>query len=389
MITLTVNGISYQYPQVDDEDWGNQATLWASSVSDVLLCMRKPTLPTADAGVVRLGNGDAIEWRNFLNSANAKLYLDVDDKLYIKVGSNPAIDLTANAAGNVTGPVSSTDNALSRYDGTTGQVIQDSGAILDDSNNLSGLASVDATTVKQGGTALTDLFIDIIGSSTDHGIARWDGTTGKQLEDSGITIDDSNNMAIPGDATVTGNLSANGNVTLGDAAGDSITINAATSVSVPAAFGNKCIDVSTRATGASVGIRGVAIATNQASASGSSATYVDVTNATITITTSGRPVIITAVSTDATGPGFLAVSKTAAGTAQANIKLVRGVTDIGAYDIETASSNATDLTINFPPSSLLFLDAVAAGTYTYKLQIRLTNGTSYSVGGFKLIAYEL
>src|ERR1035441_8492498 len=31
------------------------------------------------------------------------------------------------------------------------------------------------------------------GSSTDHGIARYDGTTGKLLEDSGVTIDDRGN----------------------------------------------------------------------------------------------------------------------------------------------------------------------------------------------------
>lgn len=39
-------------------------------------------------------------------------------------------------SGDVTGPGSSTDNALVRFDGTTGKIIQNSGITLDDDNNL-------------------------------------------------------------------------------------------------------------------------------------------------------------------------------------------------------------------------------------------------------------
>ena len=45
-------------------------------------------------------------------------------------------------SGDVVGPASATDNALARFDTTTGKLIQNSGAILDDSNNLSGLGTV-------------------------------------------------------------------------------------------------------------------------------------------------------------------------------------------------------------------------------------------------------
>jgi hypothetical protein len=48
----------------------------------------------------------------------------------------------------VGGPASSTDNAIARFDGTTGKLVQNSGASLDDSNNMSA-ASYTAT----GGTA--------------------------------------------------------------------------------------------------------------------------------------------------------------------------------------------------------------------------------------------
>jgi hypothetical protein len=44
--------------------------------------------------------------------------------------------------GSVAGPASSTDNAVVRYDGTTGKVVQNSGVTIDDSNNVGGLANL-------------------------------------------------------------------------------------------------------------------------------------------------------------------------------------------------------------------------------------------------------
>ena len=48
-------------------------------------------------------------------------------------------------AGGVTGPVSSTDNAIARYDSTTGALIQNSGVTIDDSNNVSGVGTLTTT----------------------------------------------------------------------------------------------------------------------------------------------------------------------------------------------------------------------------------------------------
>jgi len=42
----------------------------------------------------------------------------------------------------VIGPSSATDNAVVRYDGTTGELVQDSGVLIDDSDNVTGLVSV-------------------------------------------------------------------------------------------------------------------------------------------------------------------------------------------------------------------------------------------------------
>jgi len=48
---------------------------------------------------------------------------------------------TTNASGDVTGPASSTDNAIARFDGTTGKLIQNSVTTIDDTGNASGILS--------------------------------------------------------------------------------------------------------------------------------------------------------------------------------------------------------------------------------------------------------
>ena len=47
--------------------------------------------------------------------------------------------------GDVVGPASSTDNAVARYNLTTGKLIQNSGVIIDDSNNVTGVNTLTAT----------------------------------------------------------------------------------------------------------------------------------------------------------------------------------------------------------------------------------------------------
>ncbi len=119
--------------------------------------------------------------------------------------------------GDVTGPASSTDNTVVRMDGTTGKVIQQSAVTIDDSGNVSGVGTlasgtvtvtgnivvsgtVDGRDVSNDGTTLdghtTSLATKAIGiaSVTDNKLVRFDGTGGKQLQDSAIVVDDSGNI---------------------------------------------------------------------------------------------------------------------------------------------------------------------------------------------------
>jgi len=71
-------------------------------------------------------------------------------------------------AGAVLGPASATDNAIARFDGTTGKMIQNSGATIDDSGNLSAVAGTFTG-------AFTSLGID-------------DNATGERLQISNTTL---------------------------------------------------------------------------------------------------------------------------------------------------------------------------------------------------------
>ena len=60
-----------------------------------------------------------------------------DGKMYIKKDNGTAsIVQVGYATGDVVGPASATDNALARFDGTTGKLVQNSLGILDDAGNL-------------------------------------------------------------------------------------------------------------------------------------------------------------------------------------------------------------------------------------------------------------
>jgi len=101
----------------------------------------------------------------------------------------------AGGGGDVFGPVSSTNNSVPRFDGTAGDTLQDSGIIIDDSDNVSGVNDLDAATITlPGGNVQTQLDEKIdgpaIASSTDNAIVRWDGAGGRAAQNSTVTVSD-------------------------------------------------------------------------------------------------------------------------------------------------------------------------------------------------------
>lgn len=64
----------------------------------------------------------------------------------VQTGQDIEISSTGGSGGgDVSGPASATDNAVTRFNGTTGKIIQNSGVIISDSNALSGVTNVTGT----------------------------------------------------------------------------------------------------------------------------------------------------------------------------------------------------------------------------------------------------
>jgi predicted small secreted protein len=117
-----------------------------------------------------------------------------------------------------------------------------------------------------------------------------------------------------------------------------------------------------------------------------STTYEDVTNLAASITTTGKPVIVTVVP-DA-DPSYIEIAKGASGAARAQIKLVRGSTDVKSLYLGEADGAATD--IFFPPGAISFIDTPTAGAHNYKIQALVNlNTVSLSIIGAKLFVREL
>lgn len=88
----------------------------------------------------------------------------------------------ALSAAKVTGPASATDNAVARFDATSGKVIQNSGVIVDDSNNVTGVNNLTVT-----------------GDLTVNGTTTTLNTATLDVEDVNITLNNGGNQATADD----------------------------------------------------------------------------------------------------------------------------------------------------------------------------------------------
>ncbi len=107
-----------------------------------------------------------------------------------------------------------------------------------------------------------------------------------------------------------------------------------------------------------------------------SATYVDVVNLTVTITTTGRPVMLFLIPDGSASPMLM---NNSSASAAIQIQMLRGATAIGAWQ----AGNIT------APVAIQIVDVPAAGTYTYKIQALAAAGGTAFLEFVKLAAYEL
>lgn len=121
-----------------------------------------------------------------------------------------------------------------------------------------------------------------------------------------------------------------------------------------------------------------------------STVYIDITNLTVTLTTTGRSVSLGLIS-DQGVLSYIFVEPSG-GTpvgVSGQIKLVRVITDLSIQRYGAGGAAAAGVAAVFPVSSFNYIDSPSAGTYTYKIQALAGGGSRISVIAAKLIAFEL
>lgn len=128
----------------------------------------------------------------------------------------------------------------------------------------------------------------------------------------------------------------------------------------------------------------------------SSSSYVDVTNLSVTITTTGRPVMLMLIGDGTSNVADVGAAESigpGGSTFVAKFKILRDSTIVSVNEIFVGMtghpSGSFTAQINVPPGSINTIDFPAAGTYTYKLQALISGGDSVYVENSKLVAFEL
>jgi hypothetical protein len=134
------------------------------------------------------------------NLANGELAVNITDgKLFYK--DNGGVVKVLATAGSLAGPGSSTDNALVRFDGTTGALVQSSVGVLSDAGVLTGLTGLTSS----GPVTLSSLTSGRIPYATTSGL-----------------LTDSPNLTFSGTTLSTANAAIFANVTVGKGGGSVI-----------------------------------------------------------------------------------------------------------------------------------------------------------------------
>jgi hypothetical protein len=100
--------------------------------------------------------------------AGAGISISSDDATGVLGTGQVTITATGSGSGDVIGPASSTDNAIARFDGTTGKLIQNSGATISDAGNI--------TATNLSGTNTGDQTITLTGDVTGSGTGTFAAT---------------------------------------------------------------------------------------------------------------------------------------------------------------------------------------------------------------------
>lgn len=120
--------------------------------------------------------------------------------------------------------------------------------------------------------------------------------------------------------------------------------------------------------------------------------YAAVTNLTVAITTTGRPVSVRLVGAGGSSGSSLGAYATGGASTTTRMDLIfkRDSTTIENYIAGATLASSASNQMFFAPSAFSALDTPSAGTYTYTVEVKtLDTNTGIAVSNCKLLAYEL
>jgi hypothetical protein len=122
----------------------------------------------------------------------------------------------------------------------------------------------------------------------------------------------------------------------------------------------------------------------------SSTTYVPVTNLSVSITTTGSPVMLMLIDDSSGSASSVQVSTSTSGVlSELLLAFNRGATVLTNMTIFAPAISGGNF-VGVPPSSFQFLDTPTAGNYTYTVSLRANSSTTTcAMQRTKLLAYEL
>lgn len=287
--SVSLNGTNYDIPSVGDS-FGTELSNYLIAISQV--CLQKSggsfTLTAeidlgatyglktayyksqgsnvASAGVVRLANSENVSWRNNANSADLDLTVNTSDQLEFNgvalIGSSLGTAyqvLATNSGATAQEWTKLTNNHIDAVAAIAYSKLTLTGSVVNADINAS--AAIDATKIHDGSVSNTefgylngvtsalqtqlDAKIDDFSSTTDNAIVRTNGTAGAAIQDTGITIDDSDNMTGVANLLVTGIIDRSTAAALSVGTANATTVNIGSTGVTTVIKGNLQVDGTT------------------------------------------------------------------------------------------------------------------------------------------------
>jgi len=160
--------------------------------------------PSITASVISDTSTQRVEVQNGGSPVGTRKTLNITGSTNITVNSiddgpnnrvNVTISATGLGTGDVIGPSGATDNAIARYDSTTGKLIQNSAATLSDAGKIETPDTVRLNTFTDGSVLYTDADGDI---SENNDELFWDNTNKRLIVAAGGDTDFSDSVATYG-----------------------------------------------------------------------------------------------------------------------------------------------------------------------------------------------